>query len=70
MPQVPDLKKELKSRGLSTSGNKTELVERLQLALKSNKMDDTGTTESVDDLDEDLLNVFTWLIRAVLVIVN
>lgn len=51
------MKKELKARGLSTSGNKIELVERLQTAIKSNKIDDAITTESVDDLDEDLLNV-------------
>ncbi|CAH1971634.1 unnamed protein product [Acanthoscelides obtectus] len=40
-------------RGLSTSGNKTELIERLQRALKSS---DNGGTECVDDLEEDLLN--------------
>lgn len=51
--RVPDLKKELKLRGLSTSGNKIDLIERLQNALKSS---DNGGTESVDDLDDDLLN--------------
>ncbi|RZC22687.1 SAP domain containing ribonucleoprotein [Asbolus verrucosus] len=51
--KVPDLKKELKSRGLNTSGNKNELIERLQAALKSNER---ASNESVDDLDEDLLN--------------
>jgi len=50
--KVPELKKELKSRGLSCTGNKTELSERLLQSLQSN--DDAG--ESVDDLDEDLLN--------------
>nr|CAH7767601.1 unnamed protein product [Callosobruchus chinensis] len=40
-------------RGLSTSGNKTELLERLQRAVKST---DSAGTESVDDLEEDLLN--------------
>lgn len=53
--QVPDLKKELKARGLSTAGNKNELLERLQGALKS-KLSDV-TADSVDDLEEDLLNV-------------
>lgn len=42
---------------MSTTGNKNDLVERLQNAIKSSKMDDAATTESVDDLDEDLLNV-------------
>ncbi|KAG5885378.1 hypothetical protein JTB14_023765 [Gonioctena quinquepunctata] len=51
--KVPDLKKELKLRGLSTSGNKNELIERLQKAQKSN---DVVGSESVDDLEEDLLN--------------
>jgi len=40
---------------LSTSGNKTDLMERLQSALKS-KLDDTCSADSVDDLDDDLLN--------------
>lgn len=31
--QVADLKLELKQRGLPTTGNKNELVERLQLAM-------------------------------------
>ncbi|XP_044267512.1 SAP domain-containing ribonucleoprotein [Tribolium madens] len=51
--KVPDLKRELKSRGLNTSGNKTDLIERLQTALKANER---TSNESVDDLDEDLLN--------------
>jgi hypothetical protein len=36
--QVADLKKELKVRGLSAVGNKTELVERLQLSLQGGKL--------------------------------
>ncbi|CAH1183627.1 unnamed protein product [Phaedon cochleariae] len=51
--KVPDLKKELKLRGLSTTGNKNELLERLQTSVKSN---DAAGSESVDDLEEDLLN--------------
>jgi SAP domain-containing ribonucleoprotein len=38
---------------LNATGNKNELVERLQAALKSNER---ASNESVDDLDEDLLN--------------
>ncbi|KAK4879647.1 hypothetical protein RN001_007793 [Aquatica leii] len=53
--KVPDLKRELKLRGLSVSGNKTDLMERLQTSMKS-KLDDTASAESVDDLDDDLLN--------------
>ncbi|XP_023017039.2 SAP domain containing ribonucleoprotein [Leptinotarsa decemlineata] len=51
--KVPDLKKELKLRGLSTTGNKNELIERLQKNVKTN---DTIGSESVDDLEEELLN--------------
>lgn len=53
--QVPDLRKILKSRNLSTTGNKMELVERLEASIKS-KNDNIGSTDGVDDLDEDLLN--------------
>lgn len=47
------MRKELKLRGLSTTGNKTELSERLQNALSKSEI---ISSESVDDLDEDLLN--------------
>lgn len=59
MNQVPDLKKELKNRGLSTSGNKNDLVERLQAALTaSSEENPVNSTDSIiDDIEEDLLNV-------------
>jgi len=47
---VADLKKELKARGLSVSGSKIELVERLQEATQ-----DEDATENVLDND-DLLD--------------
>ncbi|CAG9768337.1 unnamed protein product [Ceutorhynchus assimilis] len=51
--KVPELKKELKSRGLSSTGNKTDLIERLSRAVcTSEKI----TTDSIDDIEEDLLN--------------
>lgn len=58
--KVPDLKKELKNRGLNTTGNKIDLIERLQNALKSAEI--ASNNESVDDLDEDLLNVLFWIL--------
>ncbi|KAK9889880.1 hypothetical protein WA026_008681 [Henosepilachna vigintioctopunctata] len=56
--KVPELKKELKQRGLNTSGNKNELVERLQEAMKSPGVSteiSSGSLES-DILEDDLLN--------------
>lgn len=44
--QVTDLKKELKNRGLVTTGNKTELVERLQLAIAEGKFTLTLSCET------------------------
>ncbi|XP_015434656.1 PREDICTED: SAP domain-containing ribonucleoprotein [Dufourea novaeangliae] len=50
--KVADLKIELKQRGLPTSGNKTELVERLQLAIHGDSaLSLDETTEEI--LDED-----------------
>nr|CAD7435276.1 unnamed protein product [Timema monikensis] len=56
--KVADLKRELKVRNLNTSGNKTELIERLQLAIQGVETDQDvvlGETESVAEeiLDED-----------------
>lgn len=53
--KVAELKRELKNRGLSTAGNKVELIERLQSGMNGNQdliLDDTGTLES-EILDED-----------------
>lgn len=50
------MKKELKARGLSTTGNKNELIERLQSVLNA-KSDGNVSAVSVEDLEEDLLNV-------------
>ncbi|XP_071542580.1 SAP domain-containing ribonucleoprotein isoform X1 [Panulirus ornatus] len=52
--KVADLKKELKARGLSVTGNKNELVERLQEALDSDGNVPLGTVEGDDeDFDEE-----------------
>ncbi|XP_051162010.1 SAP domain-containing ribonucleoprotein isoform X2 [Leptopilina boulardi] len=48
--KVADLKAELKQRGLPTSGNKNELVERLQLALHGD------STLSLDETTEEILD--------------
>ncbi|KAG5346697.1 SARNP protein, partial [Acromyrmex charruanus] len=55
--KVADLRAELKQRGLSTTGNKNELVERLQLAIHGDaalSLDET--TEEILDEDEVLGN--------------
>jgi len=46
--KIADLKKELKSKGLPVSGNKQELVERLQSAVDTALLD-----ENDDDLDQE-----------------
>ncbi|XP_012280979.1 SAP domain-containing ribonucleoprotein [Orussus abietinus] len=48
--KVADLKLELKHRGLPTTGNKNELVERLQLAIQGD------TTLSLDETTEEILD--------------
>eukprot|EP00095_Tigriopus_kingsejongensis_P005437 maker-scaffold224_size251237-snap-gene-0.20 protein:Tk05437 transcript:maker-scaffold224_size251237-snap-gene-0.20-mRNA-1 annotation:"nuclear protein hcc-1" len=54
--KVADLKRELKTRSLAVSGNKTELLERLQLALMSSDMtsDDILADDPEDLQAEDL----------------
>lgn len=58
--KVADLKKELKNRGLSTLGNKNELVDRLQGALidGGDPLEDTANSEDLledDELNDDIL---------------
>lgn len=58
--KVADLKKELKTRGLSTLGNKNELVDRLQGALidGGDPLEDTANSEDLledDELNDDIL---------------
>ncbi|XP_055550980.1 uncharacterized protein LOC129733263 [Wyeomyia smithii] len=58
--KVADLKKELKNRGLSTLGNKHELIDRLQNALidGGDPLEDTANSEDLledDDLNDDIL---------------
>ncbi|XP_015924270.1 SAP domain-containing ribonucleoprotein [Parasteatoda tepidariorum] len=54
--KVPELKKRLKSMGLPTSGNKAELIERLQEAYLSEKDGSLDGTLDDESLEEALLN--------------
>ncbi|XP_031637440.1 SAP domain-containing ribonucleoprotein [Contarinia nasturtii] len=55
--KVADLKRELKVRGLNVTGNKNELVERLQSALiEGDVFDDTAMSEELLDDNDDVLN--------------
>uniref|UniRef100_A0A1A9ZZZ5 SAP domain-containing protein n=1 Tax=Glossina pallidipes TaxID=7398 RepID=A0A1A9ZZZ5_GLOPL len=51
--KVADLKRELKIRGLSISGNKTELQERLQAAIEGDPLLEDSAISGEDLLDED-----------------
>ncbi|XP_039280157.1 uncharacterized protein LOC120348730 [Nilaparvata lugens] len=51
--KVADLKKELKAKGLSTVGNKNELLERLQSGVTSQSSGDVDNASDHDLLDED-----------------
>lgn len=53
--KVADLKRELKLRGLQTTGNKIELQERLQTALMDGDLSLEDTAISGEDLLEDVL---------------
>ncbi|XP_055323890.1 SAP domain-containing ribonucleoprotein-like [Sitodiplosis mosellana] len=55
--KVADLKRELKNRGLNVTGNKNDLVERLQSALiEGDVFDDTAISEELLDDNDDVLN--------------
>jgi len=49
---VPELKKALKAKGLSSTGKKEDLVERLQLAMGSDDNDPNNDTDLLDDANE------------------
>lgn len=49
---VTDLKKALKVRGLTTTGVKQDLIERLQLAMATDEADPNNDTDLLDDANE------------------
>ena len=50
---VTELKKALKAKGLTTTGNKPDLVERLKLAIEKEEDDDDHEEASANALEED-----------------
>jgi Leucine-rich repeat (LRR) protein len=48
--KVPELKKKLKNRGLSTAGRKADLVKRLEAAIESSGGDSSNGEESEDSI--------------------
>jgi len=52
--KVADLKAALKARGLTTSGNKAELVERLQLAVMAATEEDKEAEALLAEDDEEV----------------
>lgn len=53
--KIADLKKELKAKGLPTSGNKQELVERLQAAVGTDLLDDDLDQEEEEQLSDEAI---------------
>ena len=49
---VAALKKALKSKGLTTTGVKQDLVDRLQLAMATDEADPNNDTDLLDDANE------------------
>jgi len=49
---VPELKKALKAKGLSATGKKEDLIERLQLAMGSDDNDPNNDTDLLEDANE------------------
>ena len=49
---VAALKKALKSKGLSTTGVKQDLIDRLQLAMATDEADPNNDADLLDDADE------------------
>jgi hypothetical protein len=50
--KVAELKKALKSRGLSVTGVKQELIDRLQLSVGTEDTDPNNDTDLLDDANE------------------
>ena len=55
MCQIADLKKELKERGLPTSGNKSELAARLRDALTAEGADAAPPEDDLEAKESELL---------------